>query len=224
MGAWGQGKGGPHGVPHQWGPPLIRLVPARLSKGNSDKTFPATRPGPGSSRWRPDKGKQKTPRSSPRAGFESFSGFSLGRHLSSPRASSHAFPAWPAGLAWRIASMASRAPRWRPGDPEMDRDSCPAHSPARAYLSTVRENVVTEIGLLRFSAALTCRFGQGSPKSAFRPKTHPIAIRWTPSATRSTSKATSRNFRITSMLVFVWAESGPVENEPPRASAIGISN
>jgi hypothetical protein len=37
--------------------PCFVCVPARLSKGNSDNTFPATRPGPGNSRWRPDKGK-----------------------------------------------------------------------------------------------------------------------------------------------------------------------
>jgi len=73
--------------------------------------------------------------------------------------------------------MASGQPQFRLGDPEMDRDSCPANSPGRAYLSTVRDNVVTEISLLRFSAALTCRFSQGSRKSAFRPKTHPIVPR-----------------------------------------------
>lgn len=71
--------------------PGFRRVPARLSKENSDNRFPATRPGPGKSRWRPDKGKQKTPRSFPRAGFEGFPAIKLG-HVFTPHPGL-AFPA-----------------------------------------------------------------------------------------------------------------------------------
>jgi len=222
MGAGRWRKGGPHDVPHPWGPPRFLSVPARFSKGNADKTFPATRPGPGYPRWRPDKGKQKTPRSFPRAGFGSLSGFSLGRHGWSPRTSSHALRAW----RWRSAPISSRPPQYRLGNLEMDRVSCPAARPGRAILTAVRGMLVTEISLLRCSVALTRHPGQGSRKCAskweFDRKVHPIATRWAPSPVRSTSKITSRNFRITSMLVVVCAESAPVRNEPPRASARGM--
>lgn len=54
--------------------------------------------------------------------------------------------------------MASRPPKFNLGDLEMDRG--PRSGCA------VRDMVVTEIRLLRFSVALTCQRGQGSHKCA----------------------------------------------------------
>jgi len=68
-------QGGPHGVPHRWGPPRFSLCSGPIVRGSPrsqpdrGRRISATRPAPGKSRWRPDEGKQKTPRSFPRAGF-----------------------------------------------------------------------------------------------------------------------------------------------------------
>jgi hypothetical protein len=132
-----------------------------IVKGSPDNTLPATRPAPGNSRWRPDKANKKTPRSFPRAGFSSLSGFSSGVYFSSPRTSCQALRSW----LWSRASIFSRQIAFDPGDKKRERAPRRARCPVRAYFSEMRD-VLTEVIFLSGSDPLTLEEREGSQKSA----------------------------------------------------------